>query len=110
MKKKIEHLMLIAVFMLLSVSAFSQQKRQPSWLSKDGYWVVESNVHKPLQHTVRFYNNDNELIGSKQLDGMKLNIKKRKVKMMLKTDLKSSLLAWEQTRKSDQPALTRAEF
>ena len=100
--------MIAGFFTVLSVSCFGQQERQPkpSWLSTKGYWVVEGNVNAPLQHTVRFYNNDNLLIGIKELGGTKLNISKRKVKMMLKQNLDASLLAWEQQKaKSTQSGI-----
>ncbi len=92
--------MIAGVFSFLSLASIGQQEHQhkPSWISSKGYWVVEGNIHSPLQHTIRFYNNDNLLIGIKELGGVKLDIKKRKVKMMLKESLESSLLAWEQKK------------
>ena len=106
MKKQINTYMIAGALMLLSFSSIGQQQRKSSLISTDGYWVVEGNLHTPLQHTIRFYNNDNVLIGTKELGGVKLNTKKRKVKIMLKQGLESSLLAWGQ--KKTEPVIARS--
>lgn len=79
----------------------SQQDRRPkfpSWVSDKGYWVVESNIHSPLHHVIRFYNNDNELLYKETLTGIKLDPEKRKVKMKLKKILESTVLAWKKKK------------
>ena len=70
----------------------------PEWVPSKGYWVVESNIKTPRQHTVYFYNDNNELIYTEKLSGVKLNMKKNKVKMQLKQALEEALLTWEKKR------------
>jgi hypothetical protein len=96
MKKKIGIYAAAVILMLVSFSSFSQNNDHsiPSWVSDKGYWVVETNIHQPLQHTVRFYNNEHILVGTKDIAGTKMNMKRKKVKMQLKSMLESSLLVW----------------
>ena len=100
MKKKIGKYAAAVIFILASFNAFSQSEphRIPAWVSDKGYWVVENNLHQPLQQTIRFYNNENIMIGTKDISGRKLNLKKRKTKMQLKSMLESSLLEWARTK------------
>jgi hypothetical protein len=63
----------------------------PRWISDKGYWVAESNVHTPTQCTIRFYNNDHVMVYSEKVEGIKLKLQKRKVKMNLKKVLESSI-------------------
>jgi hypothetical protein len=102
MKKKIGKYVAAGLLLFISISSFSQdnERSTPAWVSDQGYWVVESNLHQPLQHTVRFYNNEHIIIATKDISGTKLNVKKRKVKMQLKSMLESSLLAWAAKEKA----------
>ena len=93
-----------ALFCLLTLSAFAQEQdatpapRMPRWVCDKGYWVVESNIHSPLNHTIWFYTNEEVLIYKETLSGVKLNLEKRAVKMKLKKVLETAILAWEQTK------------
>jgi hypothetical protein len=102
MKRQLKKYVVVFIFLLSGFFAFGQQamQKQPGWVSANGYWVVEGNIHSPLQHTVRFYNNDHLLVGRKDLSGTRLNINKRRVKMKLKEMLETSLLAWEKTKRN----------
>ena len=114
--------LVVALLSLISIVSFaqfrpSQQERRPKfpgWVSDKGYWVVESNINSPLNHIIRFYNNDNELLYKETLMGVKLNPEKRKVKMKLKKVLESSMLAWEKKKNSlipdEELALVRSVF
>lgn len=89
----------LTLLSLISIGLFAQQPFQqerrpkfPGWVSEKGYWVVESNIHSPLDHVVSFYTNDNQLIYKETLTGVKLNPEKRKVKMKLKKILESAIL------------------
>ena len=95
MKKKISKHIAIIIFSFIVFTSYGQSINHciPPWASDKGYWVVESNLHQPLQHTVRFYSNGNILIGTQEINA-RLNIKRRKIKMHLKSMLESSLLAW----------------
>ena len=96
MKKKIGKYAAAVILIFVSFCSFGQNNDHstPAWVSDQGYWVVESNIHQPLQHTVRFYNNEHILIGTKDIAGTKMNMKRKKVKMQLKSMLESSLLVW----------------
>jgi len=86
---------------LISFYSFAQEEQKaatPKWVSEKGYWVVESNIHSPLDHTVRFYNNDDVLIYKETISGTKINFKKTKVKMKLKRALESAILVWEKNK------------
>ena len=91
----------IAIICLLTFAATAQHKPASTaapWVSELGYWVLETNLHTPRHHIVRFYNNENLLVYTETLDGVKLNPCKRKVKMKLKKALETSLLSWQKTR------------
>ena len=100
MKQKIKTLLAATALSLISLCSFSQtaQHAIPRWVSDKGHWVVESNIHSPLDHIIWFYNNDNVLVYKETLTGVKLNPEKRKVKMKLKKVLEASVLAWEKKR------------
>ena len=94
--------LVLTLLSLISIGSFAQlpfqQERRPifpSWVSEKGYWVVESNIHSPLNHVVSFYTNDNQLIYKETLTDIKLNPEKRKVKLKLKKILESAVLAQE---------------
>ena len=90
----------IIIICLLTVVTTAQYKPASTapWVSELGYWVLETNLHRPRHHIVRFYNNENLLVYTETLDGVKLNPGKRKVKMKLKKALETSLLSWQKTR------------
>ncbi len=106
MKKKISQLAAAGIFMLLSFAAYSQQPDPsvPAWVSDKGYWVVEGNIYHPLQHTIRFYNNHHIMIASRQVTSKRLNVKRKKVKMQLKSMLESSLQEWAARQAGTGPA------
>ncbi|HTL07146.1 MAG TPA: hypothetical protein VL307_02775 [Chitinophagaceae bacterium] len=102
MKKKMNFLLATVFCLCISSLAFSQNDHSiPAWVSEDGYWVMEGNVHQPRQHTVRFYTNDHILVGSASIDSKKLNVKRKRVKMQLKEMLEASLLAWSEKKAAD---------
>jgi hypothetical protein len=104
MKQKTKTWMAAVILSFISFSSFAQEEivttttPTPRWVSDKGYWVVEGNIHSPLNHIVWFYNNDNTLIYKEVVTGIKLNVGKRKVKMKLKKALETSVMAWEQKR------------
>ncbi|MBL7757049.1 MAG: hypothetical protein JNL59_06640 [Chitinophagaceae bacterium] len=103
MKKEIKQMIFASGFSLIAIMGWTQDETPstPKWVSDKGYWVVESNMNQPQQYTIRFYNNQHELIGRKDLSGIKLNVRKRKTKMMLRESLESSLEAWAKNRNND---------
>lgn len=90
----------LSVLCLLSFSASSQHTssggKVPKWVSDAGYWVVESNINTPLEHTIWFYNNDNVLVYKEALHGTRLNPSRKSVKMKLKKVLETSVTVWQQ--------------
>jgi hypothetical protein len=97
MKQIIKSWITVTTLSLVVLTSFAQDEKPhtPRWVSDKGYWVVESNIHTPLDHIIRFYTNDNLLIYKETLSGVKLNPDKRKVKMKLKKVLESAVLVWE---------------
>lgn len=95
MKKNIKPALIVIAFSLISIISFSQKQSSPRWLSDKGYWVIEGNINKPLDHIIRFYNNDNVMVYKETVTGIKLNPGKRRVRMKLKKVLETSLVAWE---------------
>src|SRR5215208_5097663 len=97
MKKQISIFTLSLVLSLFSTSCLAQGGRTniPKWVSEKGYWVVVSNLKTPENCVIYFYNNEKELLYKEKVEGMKINLNKRKVLMRLKNVLEQSLIAWE---------------
>jgi len=95
-----KNLLYVIAFSFLSIAAFSQEQQStiPKWYSDKGYWVVESNIYKPLDHIIRFYDNDNILLYKEVVTGMRLDPTKRNVKMKLKQVLETNIVAWQQVK------------
>ena len=115
MKKTFGKYAAALALVFISFSSFSQDNdtqdnyidkstKTPAWVSDNGYWMMENNIHQPLQYTVRFYNNQNVLVGKQEITGKKMNLKRKKVKMELKAMLESTLVAWN----NQQPAADTA--
>ena len=107
MNQKIKIAMLVVICIVISVGLFAQltsikhkksQPDLPAWVSDKGYWVVESNIHQRDSHTVFFYSNDNVLMYKEKLEGIKLNVEKRRIKMKLKRALETSAIAWQRAK------------
>jgi aromatic ring-opening dioxygenase LigB subunit len=64
--------------------------------------VVESNASLPRNHIVRFYDNENNLVYSEKLSGVKLNTEKRRVRMKLKKILETAVVAYENKKDKSQ--------
>ena len=80
-------------FFIIATAANAQEHKTftAPWVSDKGYWTTESNIHDPLNHTIRFYTNNGRLFHTQQLSSMKLNIDKRKTKMKLKKALEKTM-------------------
>ena len=100
----------ILILTALSFTAAAQDEEQsaprtPRWISEKGYWVVESNVHTPYHSIIHFYNNDNVQVYKEVVDGIKINLEKKRTKMRLKKILEQSIFAWEKdhlTKENEQ--------
>jgi predicted LPLAT superfamily acyltransferase len=67
----------LAILIIAAVSSFAQNKP-----STTGSWVIESNVKQPKVQTVKFYNNDNQLLYSETVN-KRLNINRKKIRQNL---------------------------
>ena len=103
MKQHVKKMLAAAAFVLILSAAYAQDDSTvtPPWVSGKGYWVVEGNVHTPLNTIIRFYNNANELVYTETLSGVKLDIRKRRGKMKLKKALEKTLLLCEQHKEPE---------
>lgn len=92
----------LLVALAIAYSGVNAQEAAPvkttRWTPEQGYWIAESNTKQPKQCTLYFYTNNHELIYRESIEGMKLNLESRRVKMRLKKVLERSLLAWQQQR------------
>lgn len=104
MKQYFKTVMAVVVLAFISFSAFAQDEQPvtPKWVSDKGYWVIESNIKDPLNHLIRFYNNDNVLLYKEAVTSVKLNPEKRAVRMKLKKVLEVSVIAWEQKKAMEE--------
>jgi hypothetical protein len=107
MRKFFKMMIVAGVLSSTTIAAIAQenengQSTKAKWISDKGFWVVESNIKTPQTSTVYFYNNQNDLLYKEQLDGVKLNIKKRRTLMMLKQVLDKSLLQTDVAKKERQ--------
>ena len=102
--KELKTIVVLALICLASYKSHAQDAGQavPKWISKKGYWVVESNIHDPLNHQVRFYNNENILLYKETITGVKLDPARKRVKMRLRKVLDATLLAWEKNQKPEE--------
>ena len=80
----------------LTVTGQNRNVKVKPWVCTNGFWVVESNIKTPLLNKVRFYTGNGLLMEEKEMNGIKLNVKRRKVKIALKQMLETVMLAWEQ--------------
>lgn len=95
--KKIIASLLVGSSLLFSLSIQAQDElpARSNWVSSKGYWVVETNKHKPKEAIVCFYNNDNLLVYKKEVKDQKLNLKKEATLLQLKATLEDAIAAYE---------------
>ena len=108
--KQIKFLILAVIVCLGTLIANAQDSaKPPRWVSDKGYWVVESNIHQPLENIVSFYTTDDILIYKEIVSGKKLDTRKTSIKMKLKKALEASVTAWQQQKQPDSnQALVKA--
>src|SRR5438128_6197069 len=109
MKKVLQIAALLALFTVASTTMFAQENDRevrsiPKWISDKGFWIIESNIKTPDTSVIHFYNNDNVQVYSEKMEGITLNLKKRKTLMRLKKALEESLLAWDKSHLSKDNA------
>ena len=72
----------IAVFAALCGTAASAQEAAPL-VPKGGFWIIESNMKTKDYTIVRFYTNADVLTYEEKLEGVYLNIRRKKTTKML---------------------------
>jgi hypothetical protein len=84
------------LFLLMVMVSFSAQgqKRKQAYMPEEGYWVVESNTSSLKKSTVYFYTSDDILIYKENVEGKKINIRKKKTVFQLNQVLRQSIIAW----------------
>ena len=93
----------LSLFMIATAASSQELKTvTPPWVSEKGYWNAESNVHDPLNHIIRFYNNDGKLFHTQKLSGVKLNVDKRKTKMKLRKALEETIALYSKQESPKQ--------
>ena len=108
MKKILFAISFTLTLSFVSVAALAQNEDEttsnptPKWISENGYWVIESNIHTPKLNIIYFYNNDGVLVYKENVDGIVINLKKRSVKMNLKRVLEQSLIAFKENQKATE--------
>lgn len=103
--KAILSLILFAVVFLSAPDTYAQfrirEAKTPKWISEKGFWQIQSNVQTPAKNIIYFYNNDKLLIYKESLNGVILDLKKRRIKMRLKRILETAVVAWEKSHLSE---------
>jgi hypothetical protein len=91
--KQITKTMTGFLFLLMIAGTINSQEqdRTVPWVSDKGYWTIESNIHDPLNHIIRFYTDNGRLFHTEKLSGVKLDVDKRKTKMKLKKALEQTM-------------------
>jgi hypothetical protein len=112
MKKILKTVTIITAFTISSSLLYARENKEtkihtPKWVSDKGYWVIESNIKTPDTSIIHFYTNDNTKVYSEKVEGITLNLKKRKTLMGLKKALEASLLAYQQPQLTDNASLVR---
>ena len=104
-----------APFYLLGLTAFfffttclhvqgqmNQRSKQPRWVSDKGHWQIETNIRTPYKNIISFYNIENVMIYKENVDGVILNLNKKRVKMRLRKALESAVITWNKNQVRQQ--------
>ena len=105
-------LLLLAVFtssLFISTDLKAQDEvteyKKPTWVSDQGYWVVETNKKTPKNSIVYFYNNAHLMVYKEEIKNQKLNLKRKKTLMRLHAALEESIAKYEQGTLAQQNIL-----
>jgi hypothetical protein len=103
MKKTLYAIACITMLFGFSATAFAQKNitettthSTPKWISKMGFWIIESNINRPKHNIVYFYNNHNILVYKETTDGFVLDLDRRRTKMRLKKLVDQTVMAYAQ--------------
>ena len=99
--KKFKKITLLGLVIFIANNVIAQNvvtygdQRPVKWVSEKGFWNIETNVKTPKTSIVRFYDNKHQLVYTEKVEGVVLNIKKKKTLMHLKTVLDKVVDDWE---------------
>jgi hypothetical protein len=77
-----------AVILTFGCTALPAMAGMPPYATETGYWVVESNTITKDFTIIKFYDSQHQLMYEEKMEGVYLNIKKRKHVKMLNNRLK----------------------
>jgi hypothetical protein len=97
MKKNLIALTILTLFLFLSHSVFAQEKQ--NYIPEKGYWQLVSNLKDKKTVTVRFYNDQNEMIYEETLSNTKMNPDRKKVRRQLYYALQDAYGQWAVAQK-----------
>lgn len=98
MKREFLRFGLLCMLAILSIRGMAQDTTRrpiPKWVSEKGYWQIENNINIPDNFTVYFFNNEGTMVYKERIEGVRLNLQKRKTLMRLKKALDQYVIAWE---------------
>ena len=103
--KPIHNYLLYTLLFVLALLSMEVQAQKP--MSKEGFWVVESNVATPQVATVYFYNAQHQLVYKEAIQHLQLDLTKAKVRRQLNAVLHQSIEAWK--RENNQLLASRMQ-
>jgi len=95
MKQKLINGVVLSFIILITIEGIAQTTSAAKTESPTGFWVVESNLSTPRNHVVRFYTSNKILVYTEILNGVKLKLKKKKIRAKLIEVLETSIMAWQ---------------
>ena len=101
MKKQLANFLVAVTLCSAPILSYSQMEQEsytpavPKWISEKGYWTIESNIKTPTNSTVYFYTNENVLVYKERVEGIHINLRKKRVLMHLKNVLEQAVSAWQ---------------
>ena len=99
--KKIKKIILLGLVTFIAHIVTAQNvvtygdQRPAKWVSEKGFWNIETNIKTPKTSIVRFYDNNQQLVYTEKVEGVVLNIKRKKTLLHLKTILDKVVDDWE---------------
>lgn len=70
------------------------QERRVGPVPEKGFWEVVSNIARPTEATVQFYDLERHLIYEERVVGVELDLSSRRTCRRLNRSLQAALLAW----------------
>ena len=93
--KQLRILMILSIAVLLvAAMAVVTPVSAQDWVPANGYWEVITNVKRPSEAIVKFYDLQGHKVFEEQVTGMRLDLRKRKTCRWLNKQLQTALVAW----------------